>query len=250
METIKLINNDWRNVFNDIDDNSIDLIVTDPPYDYEYKFTEGNGGSVNDVKGFDKSLKKLNNINPVSYNIGEFCSEAIRVMKNINIYIWCNKSQIYEYLSIFVGKYKCKYEIIVWNKIDALPTYYNKYLTDCEYCLYFHKGVSVHPGNYEDAKTVYIGKINRESKLYGHPTVKPLELTKKMISNSSKEGDLVLDPFMGSGTSGVACRELGRKFIGIEINNEYFNICKTRISGIDPITMQPKVFKMSLFEDG
>ena len=62
-----------------------------------------------------------------------------------------------------------------------------------------------------------------------HPTEKPVELNEILIGNSSNEGDLVLDPFMGSGSSGVACKKLNRDFIGIEIDEKYFNIAKERI---------------------
>lgn len=63
---------------------------------------------------------------------------------------------------------------------------------------------------YNDAKKLYISPINRENKIYNHPTIKPLPFVKSMLSNSTKPGFIVLDPFMGSGTTGVACKELNR----------------------------------------
>ncbi len=69
----------------------------------------------------------------------------------------------------------------------------------------------------------------KEKTLYGHPTVKPLNIIKNLIINSSNEGDTVLDCFMGSGTTGVACKELGRNFIGMELEDKYFEIAKNRI---------------------
>lgn len=67
--------------------------------------------------------------------------------------------------------------------------------------------------------------------MYKHPTIKPLDIIKNLIINSSQEGDTVLDCFMGSGTTGVACKELNRNFIGMEINEEYYQIAKDRILG-------------------
>ena len=64
-----------------------------------------------------------------------------------------------------------------------------------------------------------------------HPTEKPVELNKIFIENSSNEGDVVFDPFMGTGSCGVACKELNRDFIGIEIDERYFKIAKERIEG-------------------
>ena len=88
------------------------------------------------------------------------------------------------------------------------------------------------PQSYEDAKTYYFAPINlKDKKLYGHPTCKPLDVVEKHIRNSTKVGALVFDPFMGSGTTGVACKRLQRRFIGCEINLDYFNIAKDRING-------------------
>lgn len=103
-------------------------------------------------------------------------------------------------------------------------------MTDTEYLLYFQSGGKNSPSNYEDAKTFYLAPINqKDKKLYGHPTIKPLDITEKIIRNSSNADDVILDCFMGSGTTGVACKHLERSFIGIEINQDYFNIAKDRI---------------------
>lgn len=120
---------------------------------------------------------------------------------------------------------------VLTHNCNALPTYSNKYLTDCEYCLHFYKGKgTTKPETYEDAKTVYIAPINHaDKKLYKHPTIKPLPLIEKIIRNSSRPGDLVLDMFMGSGTTGVAAKHLNRDFIGFELNHEFFEIAKERI---------------------
>jgi len=223
-----LINDDCFSIIKKLKDNSIDLVVTDPPYVVN---ATGYGGSVNNVKGMNKSLKDLTKNTDISngYNIREFSELIVPKMKDINIYFWCNKKQIPEYLQIYVTELKCAFEIICWHKTNALPTYSNKYLTDTEYCLYFHKG-HCKPNNYEDAKTYFIGKINHtDKKLYRHPSIKPLEYIETFIRNSSKEGDIILDPFMGSGTTGVACKNLRRKFIGIELDKNYFKIAKNRI---------------------
>ena len=103
-------------------------------------------------------------------------------------------------------------------------------MTDTEYLLYFQSGGKNSPSNYEDAKTFYLAPINqKDKKLYGHPTIKPLDITEKIIRNSSNEGDVILDCFMGSGTTDVACKILNRNFIGIEKDETYFNIAKERI---------------------
>lgn len=225
----KLLQGDCLELMKKIPDNSIDLIVTDPPYDISC--TNG-GGSINNIKKLNQSLKQLDESGISNgYDIELFGDEFIRVLKDINIYLWCNKTQIYDYFNFYVGKHKCKFDIITWHKTNALPTYSNKYLTDTEYCLYFRKGGNrCKPSNYEDTKTFYIAPINhKDKKIYHHPTIKPLDITEKFIRNSSKENKIVLDPFMGSGTTGVACVNTNRNFIGMELDENYFNIAKNRI---------------------
>lgn len=228
---MQLYNGDCLEILKGIKNKSIDLIVTDPPYDVD---TTGGGGTINTIKKLNKSLKDLDNANISNgYDIELYNTEFVRVMKNINIYIWCNKVQIPDYFNFYVNKLKCKFDILCWHKGNALPTYSNKYLSDTEYCLYFRKGGICSPNNYEDAKTFYLAPINiKDKNIYGHPTVKPLDFTKKLIRNSSKENEIVLDPFMGSGTTGHACKELGREFIGIELDEKYFAIAKNRIENI------------------
>ena len=78
-----------------------------------------------------------------------------------------------------------------------------------------------------------LGVNKEDKKLYKHPTIKPLDIIKNLIINSSSEGDTVLDCFMGSGTTGVACINTGRNFIGIELDKQYFEIAERRIKEIE-----------------
>lgn len=97
------------------------------------------------------------------------------------------------------------------------------------YLVFREKGVRVY-GTYETKKTYYVTPTNqKEKKLYGHPTIKPQEILNNLIVNSTKENEVVLDCFMGSGSTGVACVNTGRHFIGIEIDEGYFEIAKKRI---------------------
>jgi site-specific DNA-methyltransferase (adenine-specific) len=228
-----LYNADCLEVLKGLPPATVDLVVTDPPY--EITGTKG-GGSINKVKHMVESMKQLRTAKiDKGYDFEAVNTELVRVMKNINIYIWCNKVQIIDYFNFYVNKLGCKYDILCWHKTNPLPAYNNKYLTDTEYCLYFRKGGYCNPaeteGNrYENAKTYYIAPLNvADKKLWNHPTIKPLDFTEKIIRNSSRKGETVLDPFMGSGTTGVACKNLGRNFIGIELSKEYFEIAEKRI---------------------
>lgn len=109
----------------------------------------------------------------------------------------------------------------------------NTYANDTEYCIFAREnGVKLY-GNYETKRKYYISNINTQDKeKYIHPTIKPIQIIKNLIINSSNENDIVLDCFSGSGTTCVACKELNRKFIGIEIDPEYHKISIDRLNGI------------------
>ena len=72
-----------------------------------------------------------------------------------------------------------------------------------------------------------------DKKYYIHPTIKPLELVERHLLHSSKKGDVILDPFVGSGTTALACKHLNRQYIGFEIDERYYNIAKDRLEGIN-----------------
>ena len=218
-------------IMREMPDACVDLVVTDPPY--EVSVTSG-GGTINNIKKLKRTLEPVQGIDK-GYDIEAYGAEFLRVLKEPNIYIWCSKAQLVRTMDFYVTRHKCKFEVLVWAKTNALPTYSNKYISDKEYCLYFYRGKGkTAPHSYEDAKTVYIAPINHaDKKKYGHPTIKPLLLTERMIRNSSRPGQIVLDAFMGSGTTGVACKRNGRRFIGIELNRSYYDIAVGRIRGED-----------------
>lgn len=220
---IQLFNGDCQEILKNIPDKSIDLVVTDPPYEFDSDGGGGAFGSKNEK--YHNELKEANITRGFDENI---LAELIRVMKKVNIYIWCNKKQIHKYLDYFE---KYNVTILTWHKSNPVPMCSNKYLSDTEYCLHFREtGVKIY-GNFKTKFTYWITPLNqKEKKLYGHPTIKPLNIIENLIINSSNENDTVLDCFMGSGTTGVACKKLNRNFIGIEISKEYFEIAKKRIN--------------------
>lgn len=137
-------------------------------------------------------------------------------------------------MNYFVKDRNCIFDIFTWHKTNPMPTHNNCYPPDTEYCLMFREKGTGMGGTMETLRKYYISPLNvNDKKLYNHPTIKPLEVVKNHIFNSSKENDIVLDPFMGSGTVGVACKELNRRYIGFEINKEYHKIAVDRLNGIN-----------------
>ena len=230
INTIQL--GDCYELIKKIPDKSIDLIITDPPYEIGksgmtgiFKYRNNTGHKYYDSimeKGLDKGI---------DLNI---LDEFVRVSKYIYIYIWCNKDQIYDYMTYFVKEKKCNFEMIIWGKTDPTPFTCGHYLKDKEYCLLFwEKGCHL-KGTFETMKTIYMSIKNKaDGKKYGHPTIKPLNITKNLIINSTKPNDIVLDCFCGSGTTCVAAKETGRRYIGMEIDKEYWKKANDRLNGIN-----------------
>ena len=203
-------------------EKSIDLVVTDPPY-----LIETSGAGI--YKQADKQyVKELNDIKDGFST--DVLDELCRVMKHINCYFFCSQKQIMPLLDYFVRGKKCNWNLISWHKTNPVPACGNKYLTDTEFVLFFReKGVKIY-GSFDTKRTWYATPLNHsDKKIYGHPTCKPIDIVKNFIINSSREGDLVLDPFMGSGTTAVAAKSYGRHFIGFEINEEYYKKACNRI---------------------
>ena len=245
MKTNDIILGDAYQLIKNVPDKSVDLIVTDPPY------------QIDSLRGGNNRLGQ--SIMSVSAELGDngldagidlsILDEFMRVMKKPNIYIWMNLKQLYPYLDYFVGKHKCNWNLLVWQKSNAMPLCGGKYMNDCEYCAYFYKGIRLNT-TYDTAKTVYITPLNVSDKQeYEHPTIKPLDIIENLVINSSNPGDLVLDPFIGSGTTAVAAKRLGRDYVGFEISERYFAIAQDRVNGITQRERRLGAVQMSLFEE-
>lgn len=222
INTIQL--GDCYKLIKQIPDKSIDCIYVDIPYEMSFS---GGGTLINKLKKYvANECKDISN--GIDYKIFD---EFIRIMKKINCFIWCSKSQILDIMNYF-DKYNVDINILTWTKTNPIPFGSSIWLSDIEYCLHFYKEAGFNIG-YENKRKNYSSPINNKDKeLYYHPTIKPLEMVKRHLMNVTKENDIVLDCFCGSGTTCVACKEIGRKYIGIEINPRYYKIANDRINGI------------------
>lgn len=227
MHMHKLLNGDCLELIAKIPNNSIDLIVTDPPYK---TITGGDSDGKNSTrpKGMLSGNRKLftyqNNIKPV-----QWIPELFRVLKEgSHCYIFTNHLNMKDMLieSEKVG-FKL-HNILVWEKNNCTPSQF--YMKNCEYILFLRKGKAKWINDIGGSKTVHQFQNIIGNKV--HPTEKPIDLMQFYIKNSSSEGDLVLDPFMGAGSTGIAALNSGRNFIGFELDEEYFEIAKDRIEGV------------------
>ena len=213
----------------ELPDNSIDCIYTDIPYLYD----SGGGGESKLAKRivvYNKSLRDLEIVKGIDI---EILAEFVRVMKKINVFIWCSKLQILDIMNWFNENTKCNFEILTWCKSNPTPATNNVWLPDVEYCLYFREaGVILNDGYFLKSK-FYSSPLNKSDKdLFKHPTIKPFDLVTRHLKHVTQVGDVILDPFVGSGTTAVAAKEIDRNFVAFEIDEEYHKIAVNRVNGI------------------
>jgi len=217
--------------------------VTDPPYKVTSRGNAGNSGGM-----LQKDINKkgqvfiYNNIDCL-----EYAPEFYRILKDgSHCYVMTNHTNLIHMLNTFtdlrtdeeknkgIKPYGFHFiKSLIWDKRNKIMGQY--YMSQFEYILFFRKGRGVKINNcgtsdilsIPNVKTKYVDGSNL------HDTEKPVALMNILIANSSKENDTVLDPFMGIGSTGIACKTLGRKFIGIEIDNHYYEIAKQRILDIN-----------------
>lgn len=252
---INLYNNNCEEVLKKMEDNTIDLVVTSPPYD--------------NLREYGKSS---------TWNFDIFRSiakELCRVIKSGGVIVWVVGDQTVKGSETGTSFKQALYfkelglnlhDTMIYAKNNPIPQNHNRYEQCFEYMFVFSKGK---PNTFNPLKedTKNSGKVfnwgNRKSVLdknqcrrdrgednlvckdkkikknifyysigggkTGHPAVFPLQLATDHILSWSNENDIVLDPFMGSGTTGVACIQTKRRFIGIEINKEYFDLSTNRL---------------------
>ena len=210
------------NVLKEIKDNSIDLIVTDPPYLMNYKTNYRKDKT-------HKFCEVIKNDDDCDENvISKYIKESYRILKdNTAMYMFCNANKI-DFFKSEIEKtgFKIK-NIIVWVKNnhtagDLQAQFGKKY----EFIILANKGRAKFNGK-RLTDVWCFDRISGKKQL--HQNQKPIDLLKLMIEKHSCERDVIFDGFMGSGSTGVACINTNRRFIGIEIDEEYFNIAKERI---------------------
>ncbi len=232
----QLIQGDCMELLKNIPDRSIDLILCDPPYNLA-KYSTGNmkfdwrSEINNDVAKWD--LKELAPI--------DFLTEFKRILTpSGNIFIFTSYNMIGRWHEVFDPEFDT-FQFMVWHKTNPVPSIRKtSFLNSCELivCMW-NRG---HTWNFSRQNEMH-NFIERPICLGGerlkspkHPTQKPISVMKHIIKLASHEDDIVLDPFMGVASTGVAARELGRRFLGFELDKEYYiagtkrmKDCETRI---------------------
>jgi site-specific DNA-methyltransferase (adenine-specific) len=230
---IKLILGDCLEVMKDIPDNSVDCIITSPPY---------NKHSANRKCGKTDSWQRAN----IDY--GDFkddlpeeeyqkqqknlMREMVRVLKPNGSIFYNHKVRIVKHRAIIPTEWLSEFnirQVLIWDRTSTPQLAPIRWFPITEYIYWITKG-QVQPKFYKRSKHQHeIIRITPKP-MKEHPAPFPEELVETLMLNTTDENDIVLDPYMGSGTTGVACKNLNRNFIGIEISEEYLKIAEERIN--------------------
>ncbi len=216
-----LYNDDCMNVLKTLPDNSVNMLLTDIPYDEKLGFENLPSTS---IRKFDRG-----DANPLNFDLQEFLIQVNRIVTG-SFYIFCGYSQIGLIRDAFIS-FGFTTRLGVWEKTNPSPVNGEKlWLSGVETCVFARKSNAIF--NAFCKNTVW--KFPRGDSV-SHPTKKPLALFEYLVKTSSKENDTILDPCMGSGTSGIVCKLHNRNFIGIEISEKYFSLAKRRINSYNTL---------------
>ena len=213
MKKFELWHGDCLEMMKDIPDGSVDLVLTDPPYGI----------------GFQSNFRKnkFNKIDNDSIINAEFLDECKRVLKDTGAIYCFTRWDVYpNWFEQIRKRFKVKNCIVWFKRGGGLGDLKKGYIYNHEFIIYCAE--KNHRLNGKRRNDVFEFAKDAPS-TYVHPTQKPISLLKEIIERSSNEGGVVLDCFMGSGSTGVACVNTNRHFIGIELDDGYFNIAKKRI---------------------
>lgn len=220
---IQTYNENCLDALQRLSDKSIDLLVADPPYKFE---SRGGGFYDEQNQTRRKYIDTLDEINCCDFEPNFILDIVKQKMKRFYGYFFCNKTLIDEYIK-FAKDNRYQYDVLVIAKNNPIPTYNNHHLNDLEYIVLIReKGTFFsHHKQIDDFRKFFLTSCRPGL----HPAEKPLALIERFIKISSQQGETILDPFMGCGTTGVACVNLNRNFIGMEIDEKYYQIAVKRI---------------------
>lgn len=202
-----------------------DCVVTDPPY------LVSKGGFASNLQlegGFGGWMKEYGNQGDIVECDIAFADWAPLIVScsadRAHVYVMSNGRNLKDMQVALEAVGLRLHTVLVWDKRTALPNKYYQNIT--EFGLFMFKGKARTINDPASKNLVSIFQRDDSA----HPTEKPVELMKFWIGNSTNPGDLVLDPFMGSGTTGVAALQLGRRFVGVEKSPKWFDVACSRLA--------------------
>lgn len=236
---MKLICGDCYLELKNISNNSVDLILIDPPYTISRE-TNFNKGGGNESK-YGKLTMEFGEWDKTAIEFESLLKEFYRILKPGGTFIMFY--DIFKMQSIKELALKCKFKqprLGIWDKSNTVPINARiNYLSNCrEYFISFCKGKKGVFNSYYDKAFYSYAIVNGKTRT--HSTQKPVKLLEDLIKVNSNESATVLDCFMGTGSTGIACINTNREFIGIEIDKKYFNIAEQWLNNHEKLNMLNK----------
>ena len=230
-----LLCGDCLEIMKEFPDEFIDLILTDPPYNIadSNKLTKRKGKIKSNEKAWGVEFKdKWNSIEDYSSWLINTTKLLKKCLKNSgSIILFLDRTYIGYFLFLIEREVKLEFRNkIYFEKINPLPHFRkNNYRSCIEEAIWFTKGTKYYFNflSQKEMRQIFKGSIGK--RFTKHPTEKYEWMIEPLITRHSRENDLILDPFIGSGLTAVVCEKLNRRWIGIEINPEYCKITKQRI---------------------
>jgi len=199
----------------------VDCLITDPPY-----VIKASGGGLSKTRAYLKDITEK----------GLEGGFDLSLLNNFKRWVvFGSKAQIVPLITK-AEEQKASWALITWNKPNPSPFVNNNYLPDTEYIIHAFDAGGVY-GEYKDKARYIVLPVEKND--FNHPTVKPLPIMEKMIRTATEKGQHVLDCFMGTASTAEACVRLGRRFTGIELDEDYFNIACKRV---EDAYRQPDLF--------
>ena len=197
-----------------------DLLVTDPPY-----LQSKSGAGLIGRRQTYKKIQELSDFDP-----RWLCEQLPTICKSAHGYIFCSKNLLASYIS-FAESRGWGWDILVYAKNNPLPAKNNKYLSDAEFIIFFREAGKCYFNNELPYENYFkVKHVNCSPAEFGHPTEKEIAVVKSIIQVSTRPDELVLDLYGGSGTTARAAKDLGRRCIVVEINEEYCETIANRMS--------------------
>lgn len=238
-----LYNGDCLEVMDRLIANKVkaDLMFTSPPYNMNLRIRNGKYCSRQIVKEITTKYRSFSDNLPIDdyFKFNKDVIDRALSLSNLVFYnvqfLTGNKPALFKLIGHFNLQIK---EFIIWDKINSQPAIGDKVLnSQFEVLLVFSRDNAISRrfdnGNFDRGTLSNLWNIKRGKKVHkSHGATFPLALANKVIENFSQVGDVVIDPFMGTGTTGVACKQTGREFIGIELDKDYFEIASNRIQEV------------------
>lgn len=223
-----IIKCDYRNFLREQHANSVDLVLTDPPYAISRK--TGFSKVKNGVERFAVSMD-FGEWDHKPIDLVSLCNESYRVLRRSGtVIIWYDLWKISDVEQAMTQAGFKMIRLIIWQKTNPVPlNQRSTYLSNSrEIAVVGVKGgTPVFNGEYHNG--IYELPIPRHGGKKIHPTQKPVELFSELVTTHSREGDIVVDPFVGSGTTAIASLQNGREFTGCDIDSKYVKAAKRRI---------------------